>query len=339
MILSNSNPVKLLFYLTFILFFEAHLGYAQEIIDKNQYQFQNSIITFSRLSIEKSKKNNIEGEIDFAIIGDLKNKKPILFLVEGSGNYSSFLINDSSKLNYIYPNGIFNFLDNYNIVIAGKFGIPLVRNVREIKDDYLYYDSTGNVPKEYLLNTNLETSVYFYKAIITEILKKSTKKEFVTIGHSQGARIALELANHKKAKACIYMSSDPLGRFASVLDSEFSSFENRNNERYDYYLDMVKNGNNDSLFRNETTLAWKSFTYPSIISMGKMKVPLLITYGDMDKSCPNCYIYDILPLHFTYIDVKKYKNLDHSYFDKNDLSHFDEVYSDILNWLIRKKIY
>jgi len=62
------------------------------------------------------------------------------------------------------------------------------------------------------------------------------------------------------------MSCDLLGRLASVLDSKYSLFKKRNKERYNFYLNMVTD-NSDSLFREETHFVWKSFTYPSIITI------------------------------------------------------------------------
>ena len=304
---------------------------SQKLVEKSKHSFKETTLTFYSYS---EGKENAKKAIEFAFIGDFKNRKPVIFFIEGSGHYSSFTIDDSLNIKYIFSNELFSFLDKYNILIVGKFGIPIVSTKSAQEKSFQYYDSLGKLPVEYLVNTNLATSVQVFGSIIDKISKLNKTPKFLVMGHSQGSRIAIELAKHPNVIGTVYMSSDPLGRLGSVLDEEYSLFEKRNDERYDYYLGLVKNGSNstDSVFREDTYNNWKSFAYPSLISISQTKKPLLITFGDLDKNCPNCYVYDLLPSYFSNIEVIKYKGLDHSYYDIEENSHWDSLYKDIRKW-------
>lgn len=275
--------------------------------------------------------------IEFAQIGELKNGKPTLIYFEGSGLTPSFIKDSTNEVFYTSFQSILSFSDSFNLIIPSKFGIPICTTLDYLNENYEYFENQ-KLPESYLMNSTLENYTNIFNRMINSLSKKAKNKHFFVMGHSQGARIALSLMTNKYIMSGIYMSADPLGRLASTIDEEFSRFENRNIEKCRFYLSLLNCSDCpvDSVFRNESIQSWKSFSKPSILLMNDLSKPLLITYGDMDLSCPNCYIFDILPHFNKSITVKKYEGYDHNYFFKNE-KKIELVYDEIKNWLLQQK--
>lgn len=290
----------------------------------------NMKVNFYTFQIKKTL--NEYYSLDAAIIGEFKNNKPLMFYIEGSSRSPSFVIDNKYQIQYIGPNEILKFTDYYNFVILGKPSIPILLEINKLDKNNLFLDTLGNIPNDYTFNNNLTEYVKSYNLIIDTFCKLNLNSKCIVMGHSQGARIALELHSNNNIKGIIYLSSDPLGRFAS----EFDNLQKNDIERYKFYCQALEFGNNDlnCVLRNDTYYTWQSFSKPSLLTMNLVKKPILITYGGQDKSCPNCYIFDILPIYFKNIFVLKYENLDHNYFDDKMTRHFDIVYSQIISWCL-----
>lgn len=271
--------------------------------------------------------------LEASLIGEFDNYKPLMFYIEGSSRSPSFIINNDNQIQYIGPNEILKFTKYYNFVILGKPAIPIKLDVNKLDENNLYVDSMGNIPIDYILNNNLEQYVKSYNTIIDTLSNLNYNKNIFIMGHSQGARIAIELHTNKNIKGIIYMSSDPLGRFAS----EFDNTEQNDSERYNYYCQALMYGNNDlnCMLRNDTYYTWQSFSKPSILTINIIEKPILITFGELDKNCPNCYIFDILPIYLKNIDVIRFDKLDHNYFDQEMNRNFDKVYDQIISWSLK----
>ena len=62
-------------------------------------------------------------------------------------------------------------------------------------------------------------------------------------------------------------------------------------------------------------------------------VPTLLVYGDLDESCPNCYVLSLLPEWYPRMQVLPYAGYDHNYFDQEGKNHWGEVMEDVIRWV------
>jgi hypothetical protein len=321
-----------LFVLIFFVFFVS-VNSNSQIDFQIEPNFMNDVkvnfYTFKFKSVDNQFYN-----LEASLIGEFDNHKPLMFYIEGSSRSPSFILNNDNQIQYFGANEILKFTEYYNFVILGKPAIPIKLHVNKLDENNLYLDSLGNIPSAYTLNNNLDQYIKTYNTIIDTLCNLNYNKRSFVMGHSQGARIALELHANSNIKGIVYMSCDPLGRFAS----EFDNTDQNDVERYEFYCQALSYGNNDlnCLLRNDTYYTWQSFAKPSILTMNTIEKPILITFGDQDKSCPNCYIFDIIPIYLKNIEVIKFENLDHNYFDNEMNRNFNKVYDQIITWSLKQ---
>ncbi len=270
--------------------------------------------------------------VDFLITKKAKSDQLIVF-IPGSLPYPSFMENESG-IHLLWSQTLLE-QPNSDLLCFGKPGIPVLLNQNELDSNYHYNNAQDKPFPYYLLNDNLDWYVKNYSDALNKLLKKRRYKKITVIGGSQGARIALELALNKNITHLVLMSCDPLGRIATMIDAEYSDFENRNMKRINTYIETAKSNNNstDTLRMNNTYLSWQSFSKPMLITLSRLKIPVHIVYGTMDKNCPNCYVYDLLPNYLPNISVAKYEDLDHIYINSKGEQHHKMVHENVFKWL------
>jgi len=275
---------------------------------------------------------NSSDTLDFLITKKEKTDQLIVF-IPGSLPYPSFIENEKG-IHLIWSQTILE-QPNSDLLCFAKPGIPVLLKQTELDSNYQYLNSNGKPFPYYLLNDNLDWYIKNYSDALNKLLKKRQYKKITVIGGSQGARIALELALNKNITHLVIMSCDPLGRIATMIDAEYSDFENRNMNRINAYIETAKSNNNstDTLRMNNTYLSWQSFSKPMLITLSKLKIPIRIVYGTLDKNCPNCYIYDLLPNYLPTISVAKYEDLDHIYTNSTGEQLHHQVHEDVFKWL------
>jgi esterase/lipase len=331
------------FLRTFISFFSCFVLNAQTDVDfhiqkagfeKSSIKIKNDTIVFL---MSKSK---------------FTNPKPTILFIQGSKPLP-LIFYDQQVTNSIIPFDIKEHTEKFNFVIVARKGIPLIGTYdRDISG---YKNEKDEVPKDYVLNDNLYYRVNQAKEILNYLYKSSkVKKDSIfVIGHSEGYRVAAKLSekNMKIAKL-VCMSADPFNRIAeSIMRERIKSFEAKNdgtnqteiNELMNDYRNLAisKIQYKDKVEFNN----WLSYNENlSFQSLQKFKNPLLIVYGTNDiGSIHNDLIPFLLPKKN--VDVKAYPNYGHNFerkeFDLNenrleDSYHWDEVFQDVLQWLMSK---
>jgi esterase/lipase len=180
------------------------------------------------------------------------------------------------------------------------------------------------------------------------------KDSIFVIGHSEGYRIAAKLSEkNKKIAKLVCMSANPFNRTSEEIFKERISGISNNNysiiqsninaiiKDYKSIGDNIEKHKNDYELYNWMSYE-DSFSYNSLL---KFSNPILVTYGSKDLgSLQNDLLLFLLRKKKLTLIV--YPNLDHNYFkkefDKNgkqleDSYHWDDVFSDIQNWLIHNK--
>ncbi len=270
-------------------------------------------------------------ELEGVFLGDKKGKKPLVIFIQGSGLTPIYARTKEKEFLHIIPSDSLIDVKKYNYVFLSKPGVPLVVDIDELNKDYNYVNEL-TIDYNFKYN-NLEFNVKSYSNLIKKVHKLCSYSDIILIGHSQGARVVAELATNPKVTKVVYMSADPLGRLASQYDIEFSKFEKRNNEKLEFYDSLFEEELKDSIFWGDKFSSWKSFSKPSLISLTKSTIPILIIYGDLDKNCPNCYVFSSLPYYYSNIKVNKYKNYSHNYKDLNNVNNWSLVLKDIFSWI------
>lgn len=270
--------------------------------------------------------------IEGVFIGDRNKNKPMVIFIPGSGLMPIYTSRGDSAFYPLIPHQILKYRDSYNFVVLSKPGVPAVVELAELDEKYYYADpETGKIPESYIEHNNLGFYTDMHNFLINKLDSMANFKELIVMGHSQGARIAAELSSNPDVDKIVYMSADPLGRIAVSLDKEYAKFEDRNEEKVDFYKSIFTEG--EGIYWGDTYESWRSFSKPPLIQLSLSKKPILIVYGEMDRSCPNCYVFQNLPLYFDNVDVFNYPGYDHNYFDGQGKNNWDKVMEDVFSWI------
>jgi pimeloyl-ACP methyl ester carboxylesterase len=275
-------------------------------------------------------------QIQYALHGAFEEGKKTVFFVGGSLPTSRYLkYNDT--VYFTASQEILKLAFEYNLVVLGKPNIPILLDYKYVTKDHIYRDSTGSTPVEFLLNDNMAFYVESYNEIINQVSEEFELSDLYIFGHSQGSRIAANVAlRNDKIKGVILSSVDPLGRIATMIDKNYANFEKK--DKTEFLQSVVSDGSNstDSTFMNSTYYSWQSFSYPLIITMSKIEIPILMVYGTRDVNCPNCYVYGYLDTYNPNFYSLSYEGYNHNFFDDKGVKHWGEVIKDITSWINSK---
>ena len=279
--------------------------------------------------------------------GEENKKKPLFFFCQGSlpqplikydekGIYGVFTFNPDSLTN------------KYHLVIVGKPGIPLIKEVKTLGPNFTYVDSLGNYPKEYTERNLLDYYVDRDIKIIKFLQKQDwvSNRQLVIAGHSEGSTVAAKIASVSHlATHLIYSGGNPMGRIMSILQqyraNETDSLK-YGEDGFDYWQDVVKHKTNMDATHGDTDKTTYEFSIPPIDYLEKLKIPVLVCYGTKDWCAP---FVDFMRVDF----IRKGKNnfkfnpyigTDHNYFPLTkenkpnyDIFNWDKVANDWLKWL------
>ena len=267
-----------------------------------------------------------------AYIGDNSKEKRLIIFVQGSGRSPLFVkVRDSSH--FMLPKEILDTNNNY--ILLSKTGIPLVCDLEELDEHYNFVNKDSVFSSLFLETNYLEYYTSLYSNLVDNIKGRFNYSQLIIIGHSQGARIAAEFCQTEKVDKVVYMSADPLGRMAGIIDDVYVNIADREKEkdRLDFYYSIFDKNQQDSLYREESFKTWVSYSKPTIVSLSTSKVPVLIVYGDEDKGCPNCYAFSFLPSYYKNVTVNRYEGYDHNYYEDKVNHNWQRVMTDIYKWI------
>ncbi len=260
-------------------------------------------------------------------LGNRSEARPLIIFIPGSEPVPLFCSIDG-VYHPLFPHQLPERGRTFNILLLSKPGIPALTEQGQLDEDFLYRNkSTGAAPEVYLRKNTLEFYTDAYRALLNSLDTICPITSVTIIGHSQGARIVAELADHPVVSKVVYMSADPLGRLAAIRQTH------GHRERSTLFNDLMNPSYSDSLYRGERYASYRSFAKPSITGLTKASVPVLMVYGDRDDSCPNCYILSILPAWYPNMQVLHYTGYDHNYFDAKGTNHWGEVVDGVLKWI------
>jgi pimeloyl-ACP methyl ester carboxylesterase len=282
--------------------------------------------------------------------GKAPQAKPLFVFCQGSLP-TPLLIRDSSSVFPIVPFDLDSLCKYFHVVLIGKPGVPLIANIADLQTDYSYIDTLTKLPpRSYRKHNRLDYYVERNLLVIKHLrkLKYISKQKLVVAGHSQGARIACEMAKRsKKITHLIYASGNPCGQLMAMLakdrqaKADTSSISAVNNT-FQYYKNIVAADGwhfGQVTYEDQSVLSFSASSMPSLL---KLKIPVLVCYGTKDVSAPfNDYLHaEVIrkgKTNFTFYD---YANLEHNFFGtkqdgSTDYNNFnwDKVVLDWIQWL------
>lgn len=271
--------------------------------------------------------------LEGVFIGDRAQEKPLIIFVPGSEPVPLFCAMGNA-FQPLFPHQLLAHGSDFNFLLLSKPGIPAVQ-ARERLDENFYFveDPGGGPPDAYLSHNTLEFCTAAHTALLDRLGEVCRPSSVTLMGHSQGARIVAELTTHPAVSRVVYMSADPLGRMAALYDAEYARFNQRDPDRSRFLRGLLDPARADSLYRGERYTSFRSFAKPSLIGLAQATVPTLLVYGDLDESCPNCYVLSLLPEWYPRMQVLHYAGYDHNYFDQEGKNHWGEVMEDVIRWV------
>jgi len=286
--------------------------------------------------------------------GEEQKKKPLFIFCQGSLPIPLIIkYNDNDKKG-IYPFFVFNpdsLSNEYHLAIINKPNVPLIADQKSLNADLTYSDSTGKFPKKYiernLLDYYVDRDIAVIKFLQNQIWVSGDK--LVVAGHSEGSTIAAKLAfSFSKVTHLIYSGGNPCGRILTMIEQQRaheSDTAKYGEMAFSNWKNIIDNPENMDASHGDAYKATYQFSIPPMNYMEKLKIPVLITYGTKDFSCPfNDYFRTEMirqkKKNFTFI---AYIGVEHNFFPLNangetdfGIFNWDKVADDWRNWLMQQ---
>jgi dienelactone hydrolase len=274
--------------------------------------------------------------------GDEQKKKPLFLFCQGSLPIPLMVTyKDSSGKTGIYNVFVFNpdsLANEYHLAIVNKPYVPLIIDQHSLNSDLTYSDSTGKYPGKYIERNLLDYYVNRNIAVIKFLQSRSwvSKNKLVVAGHSEGSTIAAKLAySFPQVTQLIYSGGNPCGRIVTMIEQQ----RTRENDSAAYgervlntWKNIVDDPGNMNVSGGDAYAATYGFSIPPPMDyLEKLKIPVLITYGTRDYSCPfNDYFrVKLIEQKRTNFTFKAYVGVEHNFFP---LKRNGEINYDIFNW-------
>ena len=274
--------------------------------------------------------------------GEENIQKPLFFWCQGSMP-QPIIKYDENGLYGTFPFDVNDFLSDYHLVIIGKPGIPVISDVKNLKNNYQYLVGNDSVPRTYSDHNYLDYYVERNDFIIKKLLKEKwvSKNKLVLAGHSEGSTIAAKLATkNKKVTHLIYSGGNPYGRILSMIEEEV--FKLKSYDIIDYWREVVVNKNNLNYNGGDTYKATFDFSIPSADNLKKLKIPVLVAFGTKDWNAPfvNLFQIESIKLNSTNFTFIPYFDVEHNFFPVNEkrepnyeIYNWENIGKDWKNWL------
>lgn len=276
--------------------------------------------------------------------------KPLLFFCQGSLPVP-LLIAEGGQIYPPFPFDVEKICENYHLVIVSKPHIPVLLDRKDLQPNFAYCEEKTNLPpKEYIIKNYLEYYVNRNLAVIEYLCKQEfiDKKKVVVAGHSQGARVAFEMALHSNLIThLIYSGGNPCGQIMSMVaqsravEYRADSISYAEND-FQLFEEVMKDSSNIDPSYGDTFKSLYSFSKSSIHSFPLLKIPVLVCYGTKDASCPyNDYLRaELIRKGKKNVKFQSYIGLDHNFFGYKpngeidyDNFNWDKVANDWDAWL------
>ena len=284
--------------------------------------------------------------------GEENVPKPLFFFCQGS--LPQPLIKYHADDVYgIFPFNADSLSKKYHLIIVSKPYIPIVADYKTLSPGFNYVDSSGKFPKEYSDRNLLSYYVPRNIAILKYLQKQKwvTTPQLVAAGHSEGSTVAAKMAaDYKKITHLIYASGNPMGRIMSIIGQSRANETDTDSTKFGeegikYWESVVQNKSNMNGSQGDTPKATFEFSQPPIEYLGKLKIPVLVSYGTKDWSAPfndfmRVNFFQQGKINFTF---QPYIETEHNFFPLTvdnkpnyDIFNWDKVANDWLKWTNEK---
>ncbi len=227
--------------------------------------------------------------------GEEQKKKPLFLFCQGSLPIPLIIKYDENGKKGIYHVFVFDpdsLSNEYHLAIINKPYVPLIADQKALNPDLTYNDSTGKFPKKYIERNLLDYYVDRNIAVIKFLQNQSwiSSNQLVVAGHSEGSTIAAKLAfNFPKVTQLIYSGGNPCGRILTMIEQQRayeSDTAKYGEEAFSGWKNIIDNPENIDASNGDAYKATYQFSIPPMNYLEKLKIPVLITYGTKDYSCP-----------------------------------------------------
>lgn len=331
---------KSIFVALLILFHFFASGNDSDFITNYSITEGNDTISFIRIA-----KDNVE--------------KPTIIFCQGSLPVPVVINSQGSKWVPALSNfDFFSHLDRYHYVIISMPNIPICVDEEKLNNRY-EYTPKGNYVEEYRQNDYLEKYVERGNAVLKFLRQQEwvKKNKIITVGHSQGSFVALELGlQNVDIHAVGCLSFNILGRYSQFI------LKQRNAVRYGIITDSIAQKNIDEKYEwwqnvcrdttefetGNTKRTWRSFSRPFVDDIVNLKMPVYVAFGTEDDGASMC---DLLPLFFELKGKHNYKihafigcghNFEQILPDgKSDYEnmHWQDVMDEFIDWCEKTDLY
>jgi len=266
-------------------------------------------------------------------------KKPVFVMLQGSLPIP-LIIRDSAQSHLTsFPYSYKEITEDYHIINISMPHLPILVSPSEINAN----GSLKAPPALYNKNNYLQNYVDRTKAVLDFVILQpwADTTEVIMLGHSQGAYVAIKVANDHNAVTAVGLSGfSPFGRYdqhirkmriqehQGILSSdEAQSAINEYYDRWDYYVDHQED---DNQVVGDTPKATVSFSENFMDDLMDISIPMYIMYGSRDIGAIGC---DYLPIEFERVHKDNYQisvfpGLGHNFeeVDGNGRSNYENMY-------------
>ena len=287
--------------------------------------------------------------------GEEQKRKPLFLFCQGSLPIPLIINFDDNGKKGIYPPFVFNpdsLSNGYHLAVISKPFVPLIADLKSLNADLTFKDSTGKFPKKYIERNLLDYYVDRDIAVIKYLQTQPwiSNNKLVVAGHSEGSTIAAKLAfSFHKVTHLIYSGGNPLGRIVTIIEQQ-RAFENDTTKfgekAFAGWKNIIDDPTNMQASQGDAYKATYQFSIPPPMTyLEKLKIPVLITYGTKDYSCPfNDYFrVKMIEQKKTNFAFKAYIGVEHNFFPLKangetnfDIFNWDKVADDWRQWLMRQ---
>ncbi|MEW7290090.1 alpha/beta hydrolase family protein [Aquimarina sp. 2304DJ70-9] len=291
--------------------------------------------------------------------GEELQKKPIFIFIQDT--LPSPLITHDGKSHFPpYPFSSKILEEEYHIITINKPGLPVISLFKDLGKQYRYIDkSTGQLPKEYLQNNNLEYYVNSHNAVI-KFLKKQDWVDYsriIVVGHGQqGSSIAIKLAvTNSDISHVIYSGGIPYySKILSEIREERRILSHRelkplikdsiHKTAVTHFDDWINATDQTKQSKDNRQKNLLSFSENLNTSFKKLHIPILVSYGARDIVSPfnDLLRTEMIKDHKNNVEFRAYDGLGANYFpfEKGEfypmLEYWDLVVEDWKKWLSKE---
>lgn len=274
-------------------------------------------------------------------------KKPIIFLLQGSGANSFFSEKDGKCYTPLLFGALGHLIEDWHVMGIEKRGVQL--------GDFKDYHGYEGVSREYIEHATLSGRIDDINRVVNYLQSTDNLydgNEIVVIGHSEGSHVAAGVAatNPNVTHLVLLGFSAAHGLFDALMSlrrqlksGEIS--EQEFIEKYDWFISKYRDirANPESLqeFYGHTYKRWASYCFDaSLQNLATITIPIFLGIGSLDENAigSDYFVADLVRRGKDNLTYKNYLDCDHGFVrhtgDKRESIH-SEVVDDIMQWIRR----